>query len=110
MGERFAQAAPEAAGGGTCAGDLPGKMRNTQKLRENALFLSLVREDACQAPERGFGRTGRATGARDGHGGRAPTYYHLLPLGGALDPPSHKHYPVFLGPDSGPDAIAIVEL
>ena len=90
MGERFAQAAPEAAGGGTCADDLPGKMRNTQKLRENALFLSLVREDACQAPERGFGRTGSTTGVRDGPGEARQARYHLLPLSGEADPPPTK--------------------
>ena len=72
----------------------PATMRNTQKLRENALFLSQVREDACQAPERGFGCAGSATGVRDGHGGSTPTCYHFLPLAGEEDPPSHKHYPV----------------
>ena len=81
-------------------------MRNTQKLRENALFLSRVREDASQAPERGFGRAGSATGVRDGPGEarQAPYHlrlrfeapYHLLPLSGEEDPPSHKHYPTFV--------------
>ena len=68
-------------------------MRNTQKLRENALFLSRVREDASQAPERGFGRAGSATGVRDGPGEARQAPYHLLPLSGEEDPPSHKHYP-----------------
>ena len=71
----------------------PATMRNTQKLRENALFLSRVREDACQAPERGFGRTGSTTGVRDGPGEARQARYHLLPLSGEEDPPSHKHYP-----------------
>ena len=69
-------------------------MRNTQKLRENALFLSRVREDASQAPERGFGRAGSATGVRDGPGEARQAPYHLLPLSGEEDPPSHKHYPL----------------
>ena len=68
-------------------------MRNTQKLRENALFLSRVREDASQAPERGFGRAGSATGVRDGPGEARQAPYHLLPLSGEEDPPSDKHYP-----------------
>ena len=71
----------------------PATMRNTQKLRENALFLSRVREDACQAPERGFGRTGSTTGVRDGPGEARQARYHLLPLSGEEDPPSDKHYP-----------------
>ena len=75
-------------------------MRNTQKLRENALFLSRVREDACQAPERGFGRAGSATGVRDGPGEARQAPYHLLPLSGEEDPPSHKHYPSFGAPQA----------
>ena len=68
-------------------------MRNTQKLRENALFLSRVREDACQAPERGFGRTGSTTGVRDGPGEARQARYHLLPLSGEADPPPDKVVP-----------------
>ena len=68
-------------------------MRNTQKLRENALFLSRVREDASQAPERGFGRAGSATGVRDGPGEARQAPYHLLPLSGEADPPPDKVVP-----------------
>ena len=68
-------------------------MRNTQKLRENALFLSRVREDACQAPERGFGRTGSTTGVRDVPEEARQARYHLLPLCGEANPPPDKVVP-----------------